>query len=52
LQAYREVRECRDQDCKDRTAPALDFVAKGGRFTKRARQKVIDSVVEDGVPII
>ncbi|MEA3340125.1 MAG: transposase [Chloroflexota bacterium] len=51
LQVYREVRECRDRDCGGRVAPELDFVAKGGRFTRRAKQKVIDSVVEDGVPI-
>lgn len=51
LQVYREIRECRDQDCEERVAPELDFVAKGGRFTKRAKQKVIDSVTEDGVPI-
>lgn len=31
LQVYREVRECRDPACKARIAPALDFVAKGGK---------------------
>jgi transposase-like protein len=51
LQVYREVRECLDPDCKERFAPELGFVAKGGRFTKRAKQKVIASVTEDGVPM-
>ena len=51
LQVYREVRECLDPACKERFAPALDFVEKSGRFTKRAKQKAIASVTEDGVPI-
>ncbi len=51
LQVYRQVRECCDPNCKGRIAPELDFVEKGGRFTKRAKQKAIASVVEDGVPL-
>jgi hypothetical protein len=51
LQVYREVRECRNENCKWRKAPELEFVEKGGRFTKRAKQKVIASVTEDGVPL-
>jgi hypothetical protein len=51
LQVYREVRECCAPTCKRRIAPELDFVAKGGRFTKRAKQKAIASVTEDGVPL-
>jgi len=51
LQVYREVRECLDPACKECFAPELDFVANGGRFTKRAKQKAIASVTEDGVPI-
>jgi transposase-like protein len=51
LQVYREVRECCDESCQARIAPELDFVDKGGRFTKRAKQKAIASVIEDGVPL-
>lgn len=51
LQVYREVRECRDPACKKRFAPELDFVDESARFTKRAKQKAIASVTEDGVPI-
>jgi transposase-like protein len=51
LQVYREVRECRDRKCKARIAPELDFVEKEGRFTRRAKQKAIASVTEDGVPL-
>jgi transposase-like protein len=51
LRVYRQVRECRDPSCKGRIAPKLDFVDKGERFTKRAKQKAIASVVEDGVPL-
>jgi transposase len=51
LQVYREVRECCDPSCEGRIAPELDFVAKGGRFTKRAKQKAIVSVTEDGMPL-
>lgn len=51
LQVYREVRQCLDPACKERLAPELDFVEKSGRFTKRAKQKAIVSVTEDGVPI-
>lgn len=51
LQVYREVRECRDKSCKARITPELDFVEKEGRFTKRAKQKAIASVTEDGVPL-
>ena len=51
LQVYREVRECCDPTCKGRIAPELDFVDKRGRFTKRAKQKAIASVTEDGVPL-
>lgn len=49
LQVYREVREC--LDCGKWFAPELDFVENSGRFTKRAKQKAIASVTEDGVPI-
>ena len=49
LQVYRELREC--LDCGEQFAPELDFVAKRGRFTKRAKQKAIASVTEDGMPI-
>ena len=49
LQVYREVREC--LDCGKLFAPELDFVEKSGRFTKRAKQKAIASVTEDGMPI-
>lgn len=51
LQVYREVRQCCDEDCKARIAPELDFVEKEGRFTKRAKQKAIASVTEDGMPL-
>ena len=51
LQVRREVRECLDPACKERFAPELDFVEKSGRFTKRAKQKAIASVTEDGMPI-
>jgi transposase-like protein len=51
LQVYREVRECCDRKCKARIAPELDFVEKEGRFTKRAKQKAIASVTEDGMPL-
>jgi transposase len=51
LQIYREVRECCNPICKKCVAPELDFVAKGGRFTKRAKQKAIASVTEDGMPL-
>jgi transposase len=51
LQVYREVRECLDSTCKGRIVPELDFVEKGGRFTKRTKQAVIAAVTEDGVPI-
>lgn len=51
LQVYREVRECCDKRCKARIAPELDFVEKEGRFTRRAKQKAIASVTEDGVPL-
>lgn len=51
LQVYREVRECLDPACGERFAPELDFVEKNGRFTKRAKQKAIASVTEDGMPI-
>jgi len=51
LQVYREVRECCDPMCKGRLAPELDFVEKGGRFTRRAKQKAIASVTEDGMPL-
>jgi transposase-like protein len=51
LQVYREVRECCDKRCQARIAPELDFVEKEGRFTKRAKQKAIASVTEDGVPL-
>jgi transposase-like protein len=50
LQVYREVRECLDPACGERWAPELDFVDQSGRFTKRAKQKAIAAVVEDGVP--
>ncbi|MBN1427313.1 MAG: transposase, partial [Anaerolineae bacterium] len=51
LQVYREVRECCNTDCWARITPELDFVDKGGRFTKRVKQKAIASVVEDGMPL-
>jgi hypothetical protein len=51
LQVYREVRECCDRRCQGRIAPELDFVEKEGRFTKRAKQKAITSVTEDGMPL-
>jgi transposase len=51
LQVYREVRECCAPSCKGRIAPELDFVDKGGRFTKRAKQKAIASLTEDGMPL-
>jgi len=51
LQVYREVRECCNPACEWSEAPELDFVDKGGRFTKRAKQKAIASVTEDGVPL-
>jgi transposase-like protein len=51
LQVYREVRQCCDEGCKARIAPELDFVEKEGRFTKRAKQKAIASVTEDGMPL-
>jgi transposase-like protein len=51
LQVYREVRECCDATCGTRFTPELDFVAKKGRFTKRAKQKAIASVTEDGMPL-
>lgn len=51
LQVYREVRECRDAACGARFTPELDFVAKKERFTKRAKQKAIASVTEDGMPL-
>jgi len=51
LQVYREVRECCDPTCKGRIAPELDFVEKGGRFTKRAKRKAVASVTEDGMPL-
>jgi len=51
LQVYREVRECLDPECKARFAPELNFVDKGGRFTKRAKRKAIASVTEDGMPL-
>jgi len=51
LQVYREVRECCDERCQARIAPELDFVEKEGRFTKRAKQKAIASVTEDGMPL-
>jgi transposase len=51
LQLYREVRECLDPACGKFFAPELDFVENSGRFTKRAKQKAIASVTEDGVPI-
>ena len=49
LQVYREVREC--LDCGKWLAPELDFVENSGRFTRRAKQKAITSVTEDGMPI-
>jgi len=49
LQVYREVREC--LDCGKRFAPELDFVDESARFTRRAKQKAIASVTEDGMPI-
>ncbi len=51
LQVYREVRECCDPSCEGRIAPELAFIDKGGRFTKRAKQKAITSVTEDGMPL-
>ena len=51
LQIYREVRECCDRRCKVRITPELDFIDKEGRFTKRAKQKAITSVTEDGMPL-
>jgi len=51
LQVYREVRECCNENCEWSGAPELDFVEKKGRFTKRAKQKAITSVTEDGMPI-
>lgn len=49
LQVYREVRTCVDPTCGARFAPELDFVDPSGRFTKRAKQKAIAAVTEDGV---
>jgi transposase-like protein len=51
LQIYREVRECCDKSCQARITPKLDFVEKGERFTKRAKQKAIAAVTEDGMPL-
>ncbi len=51
LQVYREVRECCNENCEWRGAPELDFVEKSGRFTKRAKQKAIAAVSEDGMPL-
>lgn len=51
LQVYREVRECCNKGCGERFTPELDFVDKDGRFTRRAKQKAIASVVEDGMPL-
>jgi len=51
LQVYREVRECCNENCEWSEAPELDFVEKSGRFTKRAKQKAITSVTEDGMPL-
>jgi transposase len=51
LQVYREVRECGDESCTWSQAPELDFVEKGERFTKRAKQKAVASVSEDGMPL-
>jgi len=51
LQVYREVRECCGESCQWSQSPELDFVAKGERFTKRAKQKAIASVSEDGMPL-
>ena len=51
LQVYREVRECCNENCEWRGAPELGFVEKSGRFTKRAKQKAIASVTEDGMPL-
>ncbi|RKY55066.1 MAG: hypothetical protein DRP96_13000 [Candidatus Neomarinimicrobiota bacterium] len=50
LQVYREVRKCCDSECGKRFVPELDFMEPRGRFTKRAKQKAIASVTEDGVP--
>jgi transposase-like protein len=51
LQVYRQVRECCDPNCEGRIAPELAFIDKGGRFTKRAKQKAVASVTEDGMPL-
>ena len=51
LQVYREVRICGNPTCEWSGAPELDFVEKRGRFTKRAKEKAIASVTEDGVPL-
>jgi transposase len=51
LQVYRQVRECCDPSCEGRIAPELAFIEKGGRFTKRAKHKVVASVTEDGMPL-
>jgi transposase len=51
LQVYRQVRECCDPNCEGRIAPELAFIDKGGRFTKRAKQKAVTSVTEDGMPL-
>jgi transposase-like protein len=51
LQVYRQVRECCDPSCEGRIAPELAFIDKGGRFTKRAKQKAVASVTEDGMPL-
>lgn len=45
LEVYREVRRC--LNCGERFAPALDFVEPGGRYTKRVKEIVVASVVED-----
>ena len=50
LQVYREVRKCCDPERGKRFVPELDFMEPRGRFTKRAKQKAIASVAEDGVP--
>jgi transposase-like protein len=51
LQVHREVRQCCDATCETCFTPELDFVAKEERFTKRAKQKAIASVTEDGMPL-
>jgi hypothetical protein len=51
LPVYRKVRECCAENCKWSKAPELDFVEKGGRFTKRTMQKAIASENEDGAPL-